>query len=84
MTRRKRSHMTEADCFKAFRAFAQRVCRMGETSASLLAGQQGAPDGRITIHFEAEGNFGTGDDLFEAIRILGGHVLPAQADKEKP
>ena len=75
--RRKRSHMTERDCLEALANFSKRVDRM-------LTGSHGiepntyAPEGKVSVCFEVRGGFGIGDDLFEAIRVLGGHKLPAK------
>ena len=77
MKRRKRSHMTEADCLAALASFAPKVERM-------LTGTHGvepstfAPEGEVTVAFSVKGSFGVADDLFEAISVLGGHKLPAK------
>jgi len=75
MNRRKRSTMTEADCLEALRAFSGKVRRHAETSASAF--HEELPRERLTVAFEIEGNFGDGDDLFEAIRVMSGRKLPA-------
>jgi hypothetical protein len=78
LKRRKRSHMTEADCLESLRCFSGRVERM-------LTGSHGiephtfAPDGQVTVAFSVCGSFGVADDLFEAVRVLGGHKLPAKS-----
>lgn len=77
MKRRKRSHMTEADCLEAFREFSKRVQRMAEGSFGLYDGEF-APADQLGVRFLVSGNFGVGSPLFEAIRVLGGHKLPAK------
>lgn len=77
MKRRKRSYMTEADCTEALREFSKVVDRMMETSQG-FAGEAFAPKGSITVQFQIRGSFGTSINLFEAIRVLGGHKLPAK------
>lgn len=78
--RRKRSHLTKQDCLGALEVWAGKVQRMMETSEGFLTSQNCEP-GTIKAAFLLEGNFGTTDDMFEAIRVLAGHKLPA---KEKP
>ena len=78
MKRRKRSHMTEADCLEAMRLFSKRVNRMLTGSHGIEPGYTPAPDGEVTVGFSVSGSFGVADDLFEAVRVLGGHKLPAK------
>ena len=77
MTRRKRSHMTEADCMEALRDFSKRVDRM-LTGSHGIEPNTSAPEGQVSVCFSVKGGFGVGDDLFEAVRILAGHKLPAK------
>ena len=80
--RRKRSELTKADCLLVFEFFAKRVKRFAETTDGGMFGthnQHGIsvlPRGQINVMFAVEGGFGISDDLFEAIRVLGGHKLP--------
>lgn len=74
--RRKRSHMTEADCLEALRVFAGKVERMVEGSMG-CGGDHLCPSGSISVQFQLKGGFGVGGPIFEAIRVLGGHKLPA-------
>ncbi len=76
--RRKRSHLTEQDCLACFASFAPKVDRM-------VAGSHGinpdtfSPVGKVSVCFEVRGGFGVADVLFEAIRVLAGHKLPAHS-----
>lgn len=78
MKRRKRSDMTEADCLEAMREFSGRVNRFMETSSPRPFEFECAPDGTIVVAFQVRGGFGVADPIFEAIRVLGGHKLPAK------
>lgn len=71
--RRKRSHLSRADCLLVFERFAKIVQREGEGSASVIFGH--APSGQIDVTFRVLGSFGVGDDMFEAIRVLAGYKL---------
>lgn len=77
MKRRKRSDMTEADCLEALREFAPRVNRFMETS-NPEPFERDAPAGTIVVTFQVRGSFGVADPIFEAIRVLAGHKLPAK------
>ena len=78
MKRRRRSHMSRADCLLAFERFAKLVQRQCEGSGSTPFGM--APSGQLDVTFRVLGRFGVGDDMFEAIRVLAGHKLPRVAD----
>jgi hypothetical protein len=77
--RRKRSELTEADCLEVLRGFASRVNRMMESSEPFTPCGD-IPEGTITIKFQVRGSFGTGDRIFEAIRVMAGHKLPAKEE----
>ena len=79
--RRKRSQMTEQDCFDAFRKFSKRVDRMLTGSHGIEPHTQ-SPMNQVTISFSVDGDFGVGEDLFEAVRVMGGHKLPAHSKEE--
>ena len=72
--RRKRSHMSRADCLLAFERFAKIVKREAEVSGGPTFGD--LPPGQIDVVFRVVGSFGVADDMWEAIRVLAGHKLP--------
>jgi hypothetical protein len=74
--RRKRSHMSRNDCLLAFESFAKLVQRQAESSGGLTFGE--CPDGQIDVKFRVLGSFGVAEAVFEAVRVLAGHKLPAQ------
>ena len=78
ISRRKRSHLTEADCLQALAAFAARVKRQKESSESFFHGGECLSQDEITVTFLVAGEFGVAHDLFEAVRVLAGHKLPAK------
>ena len=80
MKRRKRSHLTEKDCHKAVADFARRIDRMADTSAGMDGHRSFAPGGFITAQMSVKGNFGSNEDFWEAMRVLGGHKLPAKQE----
>lgn len=69
--------MTRANCLKALEAFSKRVYRFAETSEVPTFGE--TPKGNVCVVLSVEGRFGVADDLFEAIRVLGGFKLPRTA-----
>ena len=77
MKRRKRSYMTEKDCFNAMRIFAKRVDRM-LTGSHGIGPSTFAPDGEVSVCFSVRGGFGVADDVFEAVRVLAGHKKAAK------
>ena len=80
MTRRRRSEMSIKDCHVAFKEFAGAIVRMKETSEDPFGLSIGAhtPADSLGICFLVKGNFGVAEDLFEAVRIMRGSVLPAK------
>lgn len=81
MVRRKRSNMTEAEAIEAFKKFCTLVERQGETSDASMFRRGGAlnmEQGHINVQFMVSGDFGVAEELFEAVRIFGGHKLPAK------
>ena len=83
--RRKRSHLRRQDCLRVLAEFSKRVKRFGETSAASMFshGEINLPTGLINVQFCMTGTYGDADAIFEAIRVLAGHKLPARAPKHK-
>lgn len=80
--RRKRSELSRQDCLKVFERFAMTIRRFGETSDegmfALPSGEGCEPMGQgdINVQLCVKGGFGSADQFFEAIRVLGGFKLP--------
>lgn len=74
--RRKRSELTEAGCFAAVRRTAKSIDRMASTSQGMDGPHSYAADGYITLMIAAKGGFGTHEDFWEALRVLGEFKLP--------
>ena len=85
MSRRKRSEMSIEDCINAIKKFSKKIEKFCETSDGssfshrvTRNGMSFMPDGQINVMFAVKGRYGVGDDLFEALRVLGEHKLPRQ------
>lgn len=66
--------MSREDCLHALETFGKRLYRFAETSDP--GALDPLPQGNICVHLSVEGSFGVADDLFEAIRVMGGFKLP--------
>lgn len=82
--RRERSDMTLETAHTVMENFSKAVIRFAETSDPGPFGcenSMGKPPmgpGYINGCFMLKGSFGTFDDVFMAVRVLGGHMLPAK------
>lgn len=80
--RRKRSKLSRDDCLLVLEYFAKKVKRFAITSDGSTFGRVNGhgvsvlPGGQLNVMLCVEGDYGVADDLFEAIRVLGGHKLP--------
>ena len=87
--RRKRSEVKRRDLLKGLQAFASRVERFVETSDARHFTSPDVDDGiarpgHITVAMFVRGSFGVGEKLFDAIRILGGHMIAADDKRPQP
>jgi hypothetical protein len=78
--RRKRSHLSWNDCLPVLEKFAGRVHRMEESSDVDRWGGGLPAEPALNVIFLVKGGFGVATDLYEAIRVLAGHRLPAKGD----
>ena len=79
--RRKRSELTHSAAVKAVEEWAADIERMANSSEDFDLGQTPSPPGYIVYKMKVKGGFTTHIEFFEALRVLGGHKLPA---KETP
>lgn len=74
--------MTRAECVNAVGTFASKVKRWLESSdASAFTGRN-CDFGEINVQLLVRGGFGAAEKFFEALRVLGGHVIAA--DDKRP
>ena len=77
--RRKRSELTHGEAVKAVEEWAGDIQRMLNTSEKFDGVGEAERDlSLLTYKFQVRGKFTTHQDFFEAIRVLGGHKLPAK------
>ena len=80
-TRRERSQMTRADAVATIEKLAGRTQRMA-TSSSVGCFSDGVREvcepGTLTFQILYAGEFADDLDVAEALRVLGGHKLPAK------
>lgn len=69
--------MTEADAKQVFSQFSKLITRFAETSEP--SSFRKIEKDELNVMLVVKGNFGVATDLFEAIRVLGGHKLPKKA-----
>lgn len=88
--RRKRADMTLNEAHRVMVNFSKAVVRFAETSEAgpfTCEGSTGKPAmgrGYINGCFMLKGGFGAFDDVFMAVRVLGGHMLPAKQPLSQP
>lgn len=75
--RRKRSEMSEADALQVMGEFCRRVVKMKKSTEPYdRFGAATLPLDQLTVTFLVNANFIDIPDIFEALRVAGGYVLP--------
>jgi hypothetical protein len=80
--RRKRADMTLDEAHRVMVKFSQAVVRFAETSDQgpftnpSSTGKPAMGRGYVNGCFMLKGSFGAFEDVFMAVRVLGGHMLP--------
>lgn len=78
--RRKRSEFTREECIKLVGAFAKRVDRWCETSATEAMHSVTEPPALDVVIRVYSAKFGFADNFFEAMRVLAGYKLPCKGN----
>lgn len=78
INRRKRSHMTDQEAYRAIGEFAQSILRMSNTSEAYRPtnDNQCSERGVLVYKFETVGDFINTPEIFEALRVAGRYKLP--------